>query len=119
VRDQNEALKFYTETLGFAKVEDATYGRERWLTISPPGQKGMALVLVKAITPGDLNVVGKQAGDRTLLVLETFDFDGTYQKYLDQKVNFISKPAKMGWGRQVQFTDLYGNHLVLLEVKKA
>jgi predicted enzyme related to lactoylglutathione lyase len=117
VKDYDEALQFYTNKLNFAKTADTQFGNQRWLTIAPPGQKEMALVLVKAVGQSDIDLVGKQAGSRTLLVLETDHFDQLYRQYQEKGVPFLSKPSFTGWGRQVQFSDLYGNHLVLLEVK--
>jgi catechol 2,3-dioxygenase-like lactoylglutathione lyase family enzyme len=43
VDDQEEALRFYTEVLGFAKAADVTMGQYRWLTVSSP--EGVELVL--------------------------------------------------------------------------
>jgi predicted enzyme related to lactoylglutathione lyase len=46
VNDQDKALKFYTETLGFVKKSDITAGKYRWLTVvSPDDQSGTELVL--------------------------------------------------------------------------
>ena len=46
VNDQDRALKFYTETLGFVKKSDITAGEYRWLTVvSPDNQKGTELIL--------------------------------------------------------------------------
>ena len=46
VNDQDKALKFYTETLGFVKKSDITAGEYRWLTVvSPDDQNGTELVL--------------------------------------------------------------------------
>jgi len=46
VNDQNKALKFYTETLGFVKKSDITAGGYRWLTVvSPEDQNGTELIL--------------------------------------------------------------------------
>ena len=46
VNDQDKALKFYTETLGFVKKSDVTAGEYRWLTVvSPDDQNGTELVL--------------------------------------------------------------------------
>ncbi len=117
VKDYDEAVQFYTGKLGFSKTADNQFGKQRWVTIAPPSQKEMSLVLVKALTPADTNLIGRQAGSRTLLVLETDHFDQLYQRYQEKGVTFMTKPSATGWGRQVQFTDLYGNHLVLLEVK--
>ncbi len=117
IKDYDEALHFYTIKLGFIKTADSQFGNQRWVTVAPPGQKEIAIVLVKAEAQNDIDMVGKQAGARTLLVLETDHFDELYKAYQDKGISFISKPTKMGWGRQVQLNDLYGNHLVLLEVK--
>src|SRR3954465_5449850 len=46
VKNQDEALKFYTEKLGFKKRMDATFGGFRWLTVAPPDQKEVALILL-------------------------------------------------------------------------
>jgi|GEM_PF-1156427 len=117
VKDYEETLKFYTTNLGFVKTADMTVGKERWVTIAPPGQKGAELVLVKAETPEDLRATGKQAGDRTFLVLETTRFEEQYQQYKDKNVHFLTEVVVKPWGRQAELTDLYGNHLVLLELK--
>ena len=46
VNEQNKALKFYTETLGFVKKSDVTNGPYRWLTVvSPENRNGTELVL--------------------------------------------------------------------------
>ena len=46
VNDQDKALKFYTETLGFVKKSDITAGQYRWLTVvSPDDQNGTELIL--------------------------------------------------------------------------
>ena len=117
VKDYDETVKFYTNSLGFVKTADLRMGDERWVTIAPPGQKGTELVLVKARTRQDTAAIGMQAGNRTLMVLETDRFDDVYKKYQDNKVNFIGEPATKPWGRQAELTDLYGNRLVLLELK--
>jgi len=46
VKDQETALKFYTEVLGFEKMADIPMGQYRWLTVtSPEGMEGVELVL--------------------------------------------------------------------------
>jgi len=117
VKDYDEALQFYTTKLGFAKITDSQFGNQRWVTVAPPGQKEISVVLVKAVAQSDIDMVGKQAAGRTLFVLETDHFDDLYRQYQDKGITFIGKPEATRWGRQVQLSDLYGNHMVLLEVK--
>ena len=45
VKDQEEALRFYTEKLGLEKRQDDRMGDFRWLTVAPPGQPDVAIVL--------------------------------------------------------------------------
>jgi catechol 2,3-dioxygenase-like lactoylglutathione lyase family enzyme len=117
VKDYEETLKFYTGVLGFIKTADMQIAKDHWITIATPGPKGAELVLVKADTPGDLQAVGKQVGNRTLMVLETTQFDDVYKQYQDKNVHFLTELASKPWGRQIEFADLYGNRLVLLELK--
>jgi predicted enzyme related to lactoylglutathione lyase len=52
VNDQDKALKFYTETLGFVKKSDITAGEYRWLTVvSPDDQNGTELILERNDNP--------------------------------------------------------------------
>ncbi|GAB4109909.1 MAG: hypothetical protein Fur005_08410 [Roseiflexaceae bacterium] len=53
VRDYDQAIQFYTESLGFRLVED-TYQpdqQKRWVVIAPPGSTGTTLLLARAATP--------------------------------------------------------------------
>src|SRR5262249_48586407 len=45
VKDQQAALAWYTEKLGFEKREDEQFGDYRWLTVAPPGQRDVSIVL--------------------------------------------------------------------------
>jgi catechol 2,3-dioxygenase-like lactoylglutathione lyase family enzyme len=59
VKDQDEALAFYTEKLGFEKRMDAPFGGNRWLTVAPVGQKEVEIVLQKVTTEDRLARVGQ------------------------------------------------------------
>jgi catechol 2,3-dioxygenase-like lactoylglutathione lyase family enzyme len=64
VRDYDDAIRFYTEKLKFAVIED-TYQPEqdkRWVLIAPPGSGGSALLLARASTPEQERVIGNQTG---------------------------------------------------------
>jgi catechol 2,3-dioxygenase-like lactoylglutathione lyase family enzyme len=62
VKDQDEALKFYRDTLGFKVVSDdsTSMAGYRWLTVAPSQQAGFELVLNLATTPEQLAGVGRQ-----------------------------------------------------------
>src|SRR3954454_1272145 len=90
VHDQEEALAFYTEKLGFEVRSDVTLpemGDFRWLTVSPPGQEDVAIVLMAI--PGPPVFDGETAGQiRELMAkgyagtifLTTDDCRGSYEE---------------------------------------
>src|SRR4029077_19330970 len=73
VKDQDEALRFYTERLGFEKRMDAPMGEGmRWLTVAPAGSS-TELTLISTFPEG-----GAPLGTNTGVVLETEDIDAAY-----------------------------------------
>lgn len=118
VHDQDEALVFYTEKLGFQLHTDAVFNENfRWLTISLPQQKDVEIALMPAMTDEARAVVGKQAPDVPFLALETDDCRATYQELKKRGVKFIQEPNEAPWGIQALFVDLYGNIIHLNQSK--
>jgi catechol 2,3-dioxygenase-like lactoylglutathione lyase family enzyme len=74
VKDQEEALRFYTEKLGFIKREDLLIWMDtmRWIAVSPKNQQETLLTLVKA-EPQDEHLVGKQSGNHVFMTILTND----------------------------------------------
>jgi predicted enzyme related to lactoylglutathione lyase len=118
VNDQNEALKFYTEKLGFEVHTDANFENMRWLTINPKGQKNFELSLFPATTPAEKALVGKQAAENVLICLATDAIDADYKMLKEKGVQFIGEPNTEPWGRAVLCKDLYGNGLYLVQAAK-
>jgi predicted enzyme related to lactoylglutathione lyase len=110
VRDQEEALRYYTETLGLEKRSDATSGSMRWLTVAPKGQAHPEIVLLKA----EHNRAA-QVGKGTTWVFDTTDCRRTYEMLRKRGVKFVVPPSVTPWGVQAIFEDLYGNAYALLE----
>jgi len=104
VCDQDEALRFYTEKLGFEKrADDAqTMPGFRWLTVSPPCQKEPEFVLLKAVEKEQIELMGKQSH----LGFNTDDCRGTYLTLSARGVKFTSPPEEVGYGVQALFEDL-------------
>src|SRR5437870_12069232 len=73
VLDQDAAIEFYTQKLGFELLEDKTFGESRWVTIALPNQRDLTLALELATAEADNAVAGKQAGSHALLALDTSD----------------------------------------------
>ena len=81
VRDYDEALAFYRQTLNFTLVEDTRLSDDkRWVLVSPPGSQGTSLLLARAATPEQESRIGDQTGGRVFLFLHTDDFGGTIGK---------------------------------------
>lgn len=117
VRDYDEAIRFYTETLQFNVVED-TYQPEqdkRWVLIAPPGSTGPTLLLARASTSEQEHAVGNQAGGRVFLFLRTDDFWRDYNRMVALGVTFRRPPKVESYGTVAVFEDLYGNLWDLLE----
>lgn len=111
VRDYDEAIEFYTKTLGFELVED-TYQAEqdkRWVVVRPSGSDGPSILLAKASKPQQINAIGNQTGGRVFLFLATDDFWRDYKSYRQKGVKFVREPADQDYGTVAVFEDLYGN----------
>ena len=116
VRDYEEALTFFTESLGFRVVEDAPLAPgKRWILVTPPGSHGTNLLLAQAATPEQLQQVGKQAAGRVFLFLYTDHFWRDYRLMQAANVKFLETPRQEPYGTVAVFEDLYGNKWDLLE----
>ncbi len=116
VKDQDEALKFYTEKLGFQKRQDTIlWGNMRWVTVSPKDQPDLELTLVVADSEEKRRAVGKQAGDHVFLTLETDNCRTAFKAMKAKGVKFYDKPQQQAWGVEVVFEDLYGNLFDLVQ----
>ncbi len=114
VRDQDEALKFYTEKLGFTVHTDADMGGMRWLTLNPKGQKDFELVLFLA-EGTDTSLIGKQGGTGILICLSSDNLDKDYKDLKAKGIEFTDEPEEHPWGKSVTMKDLYGNLLYLVQ----
>lgn len=117
VRDYDEAIRFYTEKLGFTVVEDTYHPEQdkRWVLITPPGSKSPALLLARASTPQQESVIGNQTGGRVFLFLLTDDFWRDYRRMISLGVSFVREPKVESYGTVAVFEDLYGNLWDLVE----
>lgn len=125
VHDQDEALKFYTETLGWEVRADATMEawQFRWLVVAPPGQTETGLVLMPVPGPPMLDakasaalseLVAKGAGGT--LFLETDDCQASYEELSARGVAFNDPPTVQAYGIDTSFRDPSGNNIRLTQV---
>ena len=122
VRDYDEALAFFTHSLGFTVIEDTVAkdrlgNDKRWVLVSPPGSRGTSLLLARASTPEEASRIGNQTGGRVFLFLHTDDFRRDYDHMLARGVKFTTAPRQEAYGTVAVFEDLYGNKWDLLELK--
>lgn len=110
VADQDDALEFVTEPLGFELKMDVTTGEGfRWLTVAPGSVEGPLIALVEADTEDKHARVGTQVADHVLCVFETGDCECSYEELKSRGVWFLGSPTERPWGPEVVFEDLYGN----------
>ncbi|OAS82997.1 MULTISPECIES: VOC family protein [Metabacillus] len=118
VKDYDEAIDYYTNTLDFTLISDNSFGEGmRWVTVAPAKQHETAIVFVEADTDDKKERVGSQAAGHVFLVIETDDCIRDYQNMKEKGVTFLGEPKDMPWGIEVVFEDLYGNRYDLLQVK--
>lgn len=116
VRDYDEAIAYYTQSLGFTLIEDtALSDTKRWVVVAPSESDGARLLLAKAGNDTQQAYIGNQTGGRVFLFLYTPDFDATYERNRAAGVHFIETPRQEKYGKVVVFEDLYGNRWDLIE----
>jgi catechol 2,3-dioxygenase-like lactoylglutathione lyase family enzyme len=118
VRDYDEAIAFFCETLGFTLVEDTWQPAQdkRWVVVAPPGSPGASLLLARAATPEQAAFVGNQSGGRVFLFLRTDDFARDYARMQSLGVEFVRAPKTEAYGTVAVFRDLYGNLWDLIQL---
>jgi predicted enzyme related to lactoylglutathione lyase len=102
VKDQDEALSFYTERLGFEKRTDASMGEGmRWLTVAPAGSSTEVVLSTQD--------AGSPVGSFTGVILETEDIDAAYRELSGRGVRFTTTPTMHPWGGWAEFVDQDNN----------
>src|SRR5436190_10542767 len=102
VRDYDEAIAYFTGSLGFELVEDTPVGKDkRWVVVAPRGGTGASILLAKAANPRQQERVGDQTGGRVFLFLHTDDFDRDYSAMRAKDVAFVEEPRHEKYGKVV------------------
>ncbi|HUO34742.1 MAG TPA: VOC family protein [Candidatus Acidoferrum sp.] len=116
VRDYDEAIAFFTQSLGFRLLEDIPQGAgKRWVLVAPPDSRGTTLLLAKADGPRQEAAIGRQSGGRVFLFLFTDDFARDYTAMKSRGVKFLELPRREPYGTVAVFEDLCGNKWDLLQ----
>ncbi|CAL9359299.1 MULTISPECIES: VOC family protein [unclassified Streptomyces] len=117
VDDYDEAIRFYTEALGFRLAEDsARPDGSRWVVVEPGAAGGgTALLLARAKGERQRARVGDQTGGRVGFFLHTDDFARDHARMAAAGVTFLEEPRHEPYGSVAVFQDLYGNRWDLLQ----
>ena len=117
VRDYDEALKWYTEVLGFQKIQDQKFGAHRWIVVAPREQKeiGIVLAVSRKLTSDDKTTdYMDRMGKETNWVYQAKDVRKFCEQLSKRGVKFLEPPTDQPWGTvQAVFEDLYGNIFVV------
>lgn len=125
VKDQNEALRFYTEKLGFEIRADVTNHGYRWVSVGLKSQPGIEFALTalkpdETLTEADVEVLTKliESGRFGHGVWKTDDCHKTYEELTAKGVEFVQPPTDRPYGTiEAIFKDNTGNVMVLSQDK--
>ena len=128
VHDQDEALAFYTQKLGWevrADVTLAEMGDFRWLAVGPPGQESVNVVLMaipgQPVMDADTaqqvrDLMGK--GFAGAVFLATDDVHADYEQLKARGVEFSEEPTEYPYGIDSAFRDPSGNQFRLAQLRE-
>jgi predicted enzyme related to lactoylglutathione lyase len=123
VLDQDQALEFYRDKLGFKVINDVTMeGGFRWLTVAPSDQSGFEIVLMD-VKPGFMFEEEAANSLKALIeggklgagVFNTANCQATYEEVSARGVEFLSPPAERPYGIEALFKDNSGNWFSLTQ----
>lgn len=113
VRDQDQALAFYTDKLHFETRTDMPMGPDqRWIEVAPPGaQTRILLYKPTPDAPGadSYDVAQAKIGTSTGMVLEVDDIVATFADLDAHGVPILEAPQQQPWGWWGVFADQDGN----------
>jgi uncharacterized glyoxalase superfamily protein PhnB len=125
VHDQDEALAFWTDKVGFEVREDVTVaemGNFRWLTVGPVDQEQISLVLMAIPGPPVLDETTRSQvaeltakGFASTVFLATDDAMKAYEELSSRGVEFTEKPTEQVYGIDCGFRDPSGNSIRLAQ----
>lgn len=106
VRDQDRAVQFWTEKMGFKIVTDQPMGKQRWIELSIR----TSTTRIVLFTPeGHEDRIGSFFNGS----FECDDVEATYRQLLAKGVEFVKPPKREDWGTSAIFKDSEGNQFVM------
>ena len=119
VSDQDQALKFYRDVIGLKVVNDVAFDGLRWLSLTPPAQPGVEIVLqvpeqYPDISPADRDAMAALVAKGLLagVIFATDDCDATFEQLRAAGAEVLQEPIDQPYGvRDCAFRDPAGNML--------
>jgi predicted enzyme related to lactoylglutathione lyase len=120
VDDQDKALRFYTEVLGFAKKADFSNGPFRWLTVASPEEPGgTELQLAKNDNPaGKAYQQGMFQQSQPAAMFFTEDVKGDYERIKARGAEFTMPPTKVTGSTIAMLSDTCGNLIQIAQLDR-
>lgn len=118
VDDQEKALRFYTDVLGFVKKTEIPMGEHKWLTVvSSEEQSGVELVLEPvSFPPAQIFQKALYEAGIPLTAFNVDDIEKEYERLEKAGVVFSMKPIRMGGVTLAVFDDTCGNNIQIFQV---
>jgi catechol 2,3-dioxygenase-like lactoylglutathione lyase family enzyme len=119
VSDQDQALQFYRDVIGLKVVNDVAFDGLRWLSLTPPAQPGVEIVLqvpeqYPDISPADRDAIAALVAKGLLagVIFATDDCDATFEQLRAAGAEILQEPIDQPYGvRDCAFRDPAGNML--------
>ena len=120
VDDQEKALRFYTDVLGFAKKSDFSQGPYRWLTVAPSGDpNGVELQLALNNNPADKTYQeSKFQQNQAAIMFFTDDIKSDYERVKSKGAEFTMPPTDVTGSTIAMLKDTCGNIVQLTQLAK-
>jgi catechol 2,3-dioxygenase-like lactoylglutathione lyase family enzyme len=123
--DPEASLAFYRDTLGFEVRNEVGYGGRRWITVGPPDQPGMSIVLHPpdadpGITEQERRTIAEMMakGTYAAIILATRDLDATFERLQAGDAEVVQEPTDQPYGvRDCAFRDPAGNMVRIQELR--
>ncbi|MDQ3910245.1 MAG: VOC family protein [Actinomycetota bacterium] len=123
--DPDASLAFYRDILDFEVRNDVGYGGMRWITVGPPNQPGMSIVLYPpaaspGITDDERRTIAEMMakGTYAIIILATADLDGTFVRLQASGAEVVQEPTEQPYGvRDCALRDPVGNLIRIQELR--
>lgn len=122
--DPDASLAFYRDVLGFQVRNDVRYGGQAWITVGPPDQTDVNILLGPpgadpGVTDAERRTMTEMMAKGTYgwIMLATPDVDATFEKVVASGADVVQEPTDQPWGaRDCAFRDPAGNMIRIQEL---